>query len=405
MTKIFEGVRVIELAQYVFVPAATTLMADHGAEVIKIEPPIKGDPYRTLRVGDGRETAKANLSMEQNNRGKKSVAIDLKNEQGREILLKLIETADVFVTSLRPRALTSLRLDPEDLQKINPKLIYARGNGLGFKGEEYDKAGYDASAFWARGGFADMLSAPDADVPTRPRPALGDHASAMSLFAAISAGLFRRERSGEGMVVETSLLQNAAWILSSDLIIARSTPEYDPHAGFASGHRAPLMRAYKTSDNRFIQLMLLAPDKPWPELCKMIGKAELASDPRFVTNADRMQNGAELCAILDEAFGSRNWAEWEPMFRAWNAPWELVQTVHELGEDPQLKAAGTVFQMDLKNGASVDVIAGPIGYDGQSAPAKPVPSPDLGEHSDEILGAIGLGADELERLRSTNIIG
>ena len=144
MTQTFEGVRVVELAQYVFVPASGTLLADHGAEVIKIEPPGTGDPYRTLKIGDGRETAKANLSMEQNNRGKKSVAIDLKSEEGREILLRLIETADVFLTSLRPRALKSLQLDPEDLMARNPRIIYARGNGLGFKGEEFDKAGYDA---------------------------------------------------------------------------------------------------------------------------------------------------------------------------------------------------------------------------------------------------------------------
>ena len=398
MTQIFEGVRVIELAQYVFVPAAGALLADHGAEVIKVETPGLGDPYRTLKVGDGRETANANLSMEQNNRGKKSVAIDLKTEEGRKILLRLVATADVFLTSLRPRALKSLRLDPEDLMAVNPKLIYARGNGLGYKGEEYDKAGYDASAFWARGGFADLLTAPDAEITTRPRPALGDHTSAMSLLAAVSSGLFRRERSGKGMVVETSLLQNAAWVLSSDLVIALSNPNYDPHAGFSSGHRAPLMRAYKTSDGRWIQLMLLAPEKPWPELCAMLERPELENDPKFVDNAARMENGAELCDIISKCIGSRSWAEWAPLFFAWNAPWELISTIHELGEDPQLKAAGTVFPMELKNGHSVN------GFDEQCAPLNPVGSPELGEHSDEVLSSIGYSADELATLRNSNVI-
>jgi len=405
MTKTFEGVRVVELAQYVFVPASGTLLADHGAEVIKIEPPETGDPYRTLKIGDGRETAKANLSMEQNNRGKKSVAIDLKSEEGREILLRLIETADVFLTSLRPRALKSLRLDPEDLLARNPRIIYARGNGLGFKGAEFDKAGYDASAFWARGGFADLLTAPDAEITTRPRPALGDHASAISLLAGVASALFRRERTGKGMVVETSLLQNAAWILSSDLVIARANPEYDPHAGFSSGHRAPLMRAYKTSDGRWIQLMLLAPDKPWPELCAMLERPELEMDPRFATSAQRMENGAELCDIIAECIGARSWAEWSPLFLAWNAPWELISTIHELGEDPQIKAAGSVFPMALRNGESVEVIAGPIGFDEQCAPANPVCSPDLGEHSDEVLSSIGYGSDELARLRAAQVVG
>ena len=405
MTQTFEGVRVVELAQYVFVPAAGTLLADHGAEVIKIEPPGTGDPYRTLKVGDGRETAKANLSMEQNNRGKKSLAVDLKSPEGRDALLRLIETADVFLTSLRPRALKALRLEPDDLLARNPKLIYARGNGLGFKGAEFDKAGYDASAFWARGGFADLLTAPGADIPTRPRPALGDHASAIALLAGIASALFRRERTGKGMVVETSLLQNAAWILSSDLIIARANPEYNPHAGFASGHRAPLMRAYKTRDGRWIQLMLLAPDKSWPELCAIVDSAELANDPRFVTNTERMANGAELCAILDARLGARDWADWAPLFLAWDAPWELIRTIHELGEDPQIKAQGSVFKMPLKNGSSVDVIAGPIGFDEQCAPANPVCSPDLGQHSDEILTSIGYGTDELARLRAAHVIG
>ena len=405
MTQIFEGVRVVELAQYVFVPAASALMADHGAEVIKIETPGTGDPYRTLKIGDGRETATANLAMEQNNRGKKSVALDLKNPEGREALLKLIETADVFITSLRPLALTGLRLDPADLLARNPRLIYARGNGLGFKGAEFNKAGYDASAFWARGGFADLLTAPDADVPTRPRPALGDHTSAVSLFGGISAALFRRERDGKGMVVETSLLQNAAWVLSSDLCYSRNNDAYDPHAGFASGHKAPLMRAYKTSDGRFIQLMLLSPDKPWPELCEMIGQPELASDPRFATNPDRINNGGELCAILDAAIRSKTWAEWAPMFLAWNAPWELISNLKELGEDPQLQAAGTVFKMPLKTGEVVDVVAGPIGFDEQCAPSTPICSPALGEHSDEVLTSIGLSGEDIARLRSANVVG
>jgi len=405
MTQIFEGVRVVELAQYVFVPAAGTLMADHGAEVIKIEPPGLGDPYRTLKVGDGRETANANLSMEQNNRGKKSVAIDLKSPEGREVLLKLIETADVFLTSLRPRALKSLRLEPEDLKARNPKLIYARGNGLGFKGDEADKAGYDASAFWARGGFADLLTAPDAETTTRPRPALGDHTSAISLLAAIASGLFRRERNGQGMVVETSLLQTAAWVLSSDLVIARSVEGYNPHAGFRAGTKQPLMRAYKTSDGRWIQLMLLSPDRPWPELCELLALQGLVHDPRFATGTARIENGAALCEILVERIGSRSWAEWGPKFLAWNAPWELISTIHELGDDPQLKAAGTVFPLTLSNGVTVDVVAGPLGFDGVCAPEASAGSPSLGEHSDAILASIGLDASELARLRAAQIIG
>jgi crotonobetainyl-CoA:carnitine CoA-transferase CaiB-like acyl-CoA transferase len=193
--------------------------------------------------------------------------------------------------------------------------------------------------------------------------------------------------------------------LSSDLVYSRNNASYDPHAGFASGHSAPLMRAYKTSDGRFIQLMLLAPDKPWPELCEMIGQRDLATDLRFATNPDRIKNGAELCDILDKAFRARSWADWAPSFFKWNAPWELISNLEELGNDPQLQAAGTVFKMPLKSGEEVDVIARPIGFDDQCAPSKPVCSPSLGEHSDEVLSSIGISADDLARMRTANIIG
>ncbi len=405
MTEIFKGIRVVELAQYVFVPAAGALLADHGAEVIKIEPPGTGDPYRTLKIGDGRETANANLAMEQNNRGKKSLALDLKDAEGREALLRLIETADVFLTSLRPRALKGLRLDPEDLMKRNARLIYARGNGLGFKGKEADKPGYDGSAFWARGGFADVLTAADAQLPTRSRPALGDHASAMSLLAAISSALFSRERTGKGMVAETSLLQNAAWILSSDLCYAMASESYDTHSGFNAGLRQPLLRAYKTSDGRWIQLMLLAPDKPWPELCNMLEIPELAHDKRFATNPARMENGGELCEIIGQRVGAKPWAHWQPLFEAWDAPWELIRTIRELGRDPQIAAAGMVFPMQLRNGTSVDVVAGPIGFDGNSRPLAPTPSPDLGQHSDALMTELGYPESELARLRAAAVLG
>ena len=177
---IFSGVRVLELAQFVFVPGAGVLLADQGAEVIKIESTGTGDPYRTLIVGDGREVGATNLAMEQNNRGKKSIALDLKSPEGREALMKLVETADVFLTSLRPKALRSLRLDVEDLKARNPKLIYARGNGYGFRGEEADKAGFDASSFWARGGMSYAFTIPG-NKPTPPRAAFGDHSGSMAL--------------------------------------------------------------------------------------------------------------------------------------------------------------------------------------------------------------------------------
>ena len=240
---IFSGVRIIELAQYVYVPGGSVLLADQGAEVIKIETTGTGDPYRSLRVGDGREVSSVNLAMEQNNRGKKSIALDLKSKEGREAFLALIRTADVFLTSLRPKALRSLHVDPDDLWAVNPKLIYVRGNGLGFRGAEADKPGFDASAFWARGGMAYVMSPPGQPLTT-PRAALGDHSGSMALAFGISGALFRREKTGKGTLVETSLLATAVWMLSSDVTYSQ-VPGYLAHN--PDRNRFPLMTAYRNT--------------------------------------------------------------------------------------------------------------------------------------------------------------
>jgi len=307
----FAGVRIIELAQYVFVPGASVLMADHGAEVIKIETPGSGDPYRTLRIGDGRETGAINLAMEQNNRNKKSVSLDLKSAEGREALLKLVETADVFITSLRPKAIRALHLDVDDLRARNPKIIYARGNGLGFKGAEADKPGFDASAFWARGGVCHAFTRPGTQPPS-PRAAFGDHSGSMALAFGIASALFKRAATGEPSVVETSLLATAAWILSADVTYSQAPGYKIHHEG--GGARQPLMHAYETRDGRLIQLMLLDPRPHWLPLCQMLNLPELAEDPRFATQEARLENAAALSDLLQARIGSQDWAQWQPLF-------------------------------------------------------------------------------------------
>ncbi len=399
----FSGVRVVELAQFVFVPAAGALLADQGAEVIHIEVPGAGDPYRTLKIADGRVTKSANLSMEQNNRGKKSVAIDLKTAEGREVLLRLIETADVFVTSLRPKAIEALGLGVEVLRARNPKLIYARGNGVGFQGKEIDKAGYDASAFWARGGFAHILRPPGYDRPLNPRGALGDHASATAVAYGIAGALFKLAQTGEPSVVDISLLANAMWILSSDIVVSQTrTPEQ--LMAVTDQARFPLKSTYRTRDGRFIQLMFLDPDRYWAPLCRNIGRTDLLEDPRFADSDGRVETGAELTAEIGAAIARRDWADWRPIFEAWDAPWELVKTIHEVAEDPQAVANGYMFDVEVSDGARVRLASGPVGFDGRTAPIEPLRAPLLGEHTDEILTGLGFGAEEVERLRADAVI-
>lgn len=395
---VFAGVRMIELAQYVFVPGGSVLMADQGAEVIKVETPGSGDPYRTLRIGDGREVGATNLAMEQNNRGKKSIALDLKTEEGREALLKLIETADVFITSLRPRAIRSLRLDVEDLRARNSKIIYARGNGLGFRGAEADKPGFDASAFWARGGACYAFTRPG-EPPTSPRPAFGDHAGSMALAFGIAAALFKRAMTGEPSVVETSLLATAAWLLSSDVTYSQ-VPGYQVHARTV---RDPLKYAYTTLDGRIIQLMLLDPRPHWVPLCRLIGMQGLADDPRFCTTQQRMRHAEELIGILQARIGAHGWREhWAARFEAWDAPWELIRTVEELADDPQVIANEMVFTMQA-GAADIRVVAGPTGFDGRAAPIRPQASPSLGQHTDELLRELGYGSADIDALKQRGI--
>lgn len=396
---IFEGVRVLELAQYVFVPGAGVLLADQGAEVIHIEAPGIGDPYRSLKVGDGREVGTTNLAMEQNNRGKKSVALDLKSEDGREAFLKLVETADVFVTSLRPKALRGLRLDIADLRARNPKIIYARGNGFGFKGAESDKPGFDASAFWARGGMSYAFTVPG-NQPTPPRPAFGDHSGSMALAFGIAGALFKRAMTGEATVVDTSLLSTAVWMLSSDITYAQ-VPGYKVH-GEGAG-RFPLMQLYETKDGTLIQLMLLDPRPHWPSFCKMLELDHLVDDPKFADNAARMKHAPELIGLIAEKIGAKNWAEWKPLFDAWDAPWELVQDIHGLHDDPQVLENEMIFDLAIGE-TPVRVVAGPASFDGLARPAAPHGSPAMGEHTDALLTEVGYSAEQLADLKQRKVV-
>ncbi len=398
-TGMFEGIRVVELAQYVFAPGAGVLLADQGAEVIKIELTGKGDPYRSLKIGDGRETKSGNLAMEQNNRGQKSLALDLKTEAGRNALLALIGTADVFLTSLRPRALTSLRLEVEDVRAANPKIIYARGNALGFQGRQVNKPGFDGSAFWARGGAAFTMSPPGQPL-TPSRPAMGDHLGSMNLAFGIASALFRRAMTGEPAVIETSLLSTAIWMLSSDITYSQ-VEAYVVHRSNAA--RLPLIGAYPTRDARLIQLMLLDPQPYWPTLCKMLGAPAMADDPRFVDNPARLAHAADLTTTLRDLFAARDWAEWEPIFDPWDAPWELVRNIHEVAADPEAIANHMYIDIPMPDGNIIRAVTGPVLFDGNPMAIAPHRAPHLGEHTDELLRSAGFSDEEVTRLKSAGV--
>ncbi|MBI3227622.1 MAG: CoA transferase [Mycolicibacterium cosmeticum] len=397
----FDGVRVIELAQWVFVPVAGALLADWGADVIRIER-LDGDPYRGLATqGIGTDSGGVNLSMALANRGKRSVALDLRKPDGLAALHDLLATADVLLTSLRPGALERLGLGSEAVKERYPALIYARGNGFGVNGPDADQPGYDSSAFWARGGVGHILTPPERDYPISQRGAMGDRNGAMALAFGISAALLKRTRTGEGSVVDVSLLATAMWMLSSDLLAALNGGVVQRFSGRTALY-SPLTATYRTKDDRHIQLMFLQGDRYWPDFCRTVGRPDLAEDERFGTIAARRTNGAACVAELDAIFAEHTLAEWREILAKLDAPWSPIQSVEELIDDPQVLANSYVGTVATDDGASYRLPTVPVQFDGQPPTLRR--APEHGEHTEAVLNELGYDWDRIGELADGGVI-
>ncbi len=397
----FGGVRVVELAQWVFVPVAGALLADWGADVVRIER-MEGDPYRALATqGIGTDSGGVNYSVALANRGKRSLALDLKSDAGREVLHRLLETADVFLTNVRPGALARLGLDADELRRRYPRLVVARGHGYGVRGPDAGQAGYDSSAFWARGGLAHVLTPPERDEPISQRGAMGDRNGGMALAFGIAAALLRRERTGQGSVVDVSLLATAMWTLASDVLSALhgSVPRA-PAAGAARVN--PLVGSYRTSDGRWIQLVFLEADRYWVPFCRLVGRDDLAADPRFADLASRREHGEACATALQEEFGRRTFAEWKELLAGLDAPWAPVQAVEELLDDPQVVANDYVGDVEPDGGPAYRLPTGPVQLD--ERPPGLRRAPEHGEHTEELLLELGWSWERIAELKDARVI-
>ena len=401
MRPILEGIRVLDVGSFVFGPAAATVMADFGADVVKIEPPQTGDPYRYLHQMPPLPECEEDYCWLLTGRGKRSVALDLKDAEAREILLRLVREVDVFVTNYPVRVLAELRLAWRDLEPLNPRLVYAHATGFGQEGPEAEKPGYDATAWWARSGLQDAVR-PRGGLPAISVPAMGDHPSAMALFGAIMLALYQRERTGQGCKVHSSLLANGVWSNGIYLQAMLCGADSYRHVDCREPDNA-LVNQYQTADGEWILLALVQEDKLWPGLCRSLERPDLLADARFATRGDRRARAKDLYAIVAPLFASQVYSHWRKALDEQGVTFTHVARLDGLVHDPQLEAAGILRAGRDSRGRAVRTIASPIAVEG-SAPVEMRPAPAIGEHTDEVL--VGLGYDEAARstLRSRRAI-
>lgn len=399
MKPIMNGIRVVEVAAWTYVPIAGAVLAEWGADVIKIEHPETGDPQRGL-VTSGLVPSGpggVNHMIELPNRGKRSVGLDLKSDEGHELLLKMVATADVFLTNFRPQARTKLKIDVDDLRAVNPNLIYVRGSGMGQRGPEAERGGYDNSAWWGRGGPADILSTPGEYPLSQPGPGFGDVLGGLTIAGGISAALFHRERTGEPLVVDNSLLAQGAWAIGATVLAAGLFGFSRMPRGDRRKMPNPLVNNFKTKDDRFMSFVMLESDRYWADLVTKIGHPELADDPRFVDSVARAQNCVECTTILDDIFASKTLEEWKPIMLEVEGVWAPVQTADELLTDPQVVANDYLRDVEARSGTIFKMVASPLQFDEE--PPDLVRAPDHGEHTDEVLGELGLDMDAILDLK------
>jgi|MudIll2142460700_1097286.scaffolds.fasta_scaffold21372_3 crotonobetainyl-CoA:carnitine CoA-transferase CaiB-like acyl-CoA transferase len=404
MDKPLSGIKVLEVAQWWFVPAAAAVLADWGAEVVKIEHPVTGDPQRGLAaMGWKSKEGNVDFMMQQSNRGKRSVGIDLATPGGRELLYRLAKDSDVFVTSFLPDARRRLQIDVEHIRAINPKIIYVRGSGQGPHGPDNEKGGYDATAFWSRGGVGAVLTPAGADQPVMQRPAFGDSVGALTLAGGIAAALLRRERTGVTSVVDVSLLSTAMWVLGPDIV---ACPLVDPSRWMPpytrAAHFNPVTNAYRTKDGRWLMLVMLQASRHWPDFCRHIDRPDLIDDPRFATDAARFEHREACIAVLDQVFVSRTLDEWRAKLATMEGPWAPMQTPAEIHGDPQAIINGYLPEVDGGDKGKFRLVANPVQFDERVPELSP--SPEMGQHTEEVLLALGLSWEEIAALKESGAI-
>jgi crotonobetainyl-CoA:carnitine CoA-transferase CaiB-like acyl-CoA transferase len=394
-----EGVRVVEVANWTFVPAAGAVLSDLGADVIKVESPT-GDPQRALRNLLNLGEDGPNPFLEIPNRGKRSFTADLNLESGRKALARVLATADVFLTSNLAPIRRKLHIEVEDIRAANPQIIYVRGTGWGAHGPMADVGGYDVACGWATSGMAYKMSLPEG--PLVQPPAFFDLQGANTIAGAVGIALFKRERTGETSVIDVSLMHVGMWALAPDIV---GTP-FSGATGPPDRTKPPNpgVNTYRTSDGRWIYLVLLQAARYWADLCNHLGCPELIEDERFVDDAARYTNRAACVAALDAAFGSKTLDELRLALDGFTGVWAPVLRPDEIPDHPQILPNGLFPVVTPQSGNPFNLVPAPMHFD--DVPTVPrAAAPELGQHTEEILLETGLDWDEISELRESGALG
>jgi crotonobetainyl-CoA:carnitine CoA-transferase CaiB-like acyl-CoA transferase len=400
MSKPLEGVRVLEVAAWTFVPAAGAVLADLGADVIKVEPPT-GDAQRGLRNMLNLATQGPNPFNEIPNRGKRSITLDLRRPGGRDLLLRIASSSDVFLTSYLPKSRAKLGIDVDDVRAVKPDIIYAKGSGWGPRGRMADTGGFDLASAWATSSLAYRLTnGPEG--PEMQPAAFYDLQGGNTIAGAIGTALFKRERTGEGSVVDVSLMNVGMWSMSVDIVAApfvdramkldrRSAPN-------------PITNWYVTADDRWVYLVCLQADRYWKELCDVIGRPDLADDARYVDAAARFEHREECIRELDAVFAASTLAEWTERLDGFSGVWAPAISPREIHEHRQVGPNGYLPELTDNEGVDFRIVSAPMQFDGE--PTVPAgPSPELGQHTEEVLLDVGLDWDEISAARESGHLG
>jgi len=407
MTQVMKGIRILEVAQMTFVPAAGAILADWGADVIKIEHPVRGDSQRGfVNIGGIKVNPRRSPFVEHPNRGKRSVGVDITKPEGMEVVYELAKTADVFLTNYLPRQRQKMKFDLEHIRAVNPNIIYARGSAYGDKGPERDVGGFDGTAFWNRSGIATSMTPPELPGPlSQGIPAFGDSIGAMNIAGGISAALFHRERTGEAVELDVSLLSTAWWAAGTSIDMGMDSGEISSNRMPSSGGNPgnPFMGNYYTSDGGTINLCTLTPGPHIRNLFEHLGIPEAAGDPRFADAESLMKNWQPASDLIRDQFAAKPFAYWREHLKTYSGQWAPVLDLMQIAEDEQALANDMVFEVEAPDGGKpIKLVRGPVQFNHE--PTRTTRAPEASEHTELVLMELGMEWDRIESLKEKGAI-